>query len=101
MRVVETAEALCRGPEGRCVVGDGWIYFCRERRLWGFVLWGYFDEERLRRAMHVIDVDCNFACHRYLTAFFSKFGKIAAPKKHTASITAIVQIKCSASNIMG
>jgi hypothetical protein len=46
-----------REPRGRCVGGNGWLYFCSpSARLWGTVYWGELAMSDIRRLDALVDV---------------------------------------------
>jgi AraC-like DNA-binding protein len=48
-----TLEEFLRGPEGRFVLGQSWIYFCASPLIAGCVLWGYVDESAVLELVKV------------------------------------------------
>lgn len=68
MRPAESVQAFLRAPEGRYVVGPSWSYFCRDRGLWGLVLWGEYDGALLERVVRMVlaELACTIDAHAVL-----------------------------------
>lgn len=57
MREAGGVDSFLEEPAGRHLTGDGWLYFCRDEALYGFVLWGRPNEESIARLVRVLEVE--------------------------------------------
>ena len=62
----KTDPAFRQDPEGGFVFGDGWLYFCLDARVYGFVLWGSPTVEGIGRLVELLELELERPLHAAL-----------------------------------
>jgi AraC-like DNA-binding protein len=57
MLVAKTDLEFRRVPEGGFVFGEGWLYFCLDEHVYGFVLWGAPTTAGIRALVRVLELE--------------------------------------------